>query len=281
METAIALGTFDGLHAGHRAVLEQIKDFYGIAVTFEIPPKGAQTGDPQLLILPQDRVERIKELGVKRVDMQRFEDLKDVEANDYLELLKCNYNPKRIVCGFNYRFGKNATGDTDTLKRFCQENNIEFICVPPVSLDEKTLSSTGIRNLIRDGDIAKASSLMYGGFSFSAPVMHGDKRGRTLGFPTANQRYPNELVKPRFGVYLSCVVIDDKAYKAITNVGIRPTFKTETVGCETYIKGLTQEIYGKEIKLKLLNFIRPEQKFDSSVQLQKAVLNDLKMLEGE
>ncbi len=278
MKTAIVLGTFDGLHEGHRAVIKNALGFFSIAVTFDIPPKSVLTGEPQLLILPDERARRIKELGINQVYMQNFEQVKDIYAQDYLEFLKQKYNPDRIVCGFNYRFGYNADGNTEMLAKFCKKNDIEFICVPPVKKDGKPISATNIRNLIREGDMKEANQQIYGGFSFTAPVLHGDSRGRQLGFPTANQNYPKELVKLKFGVYISCVTVDGKEYKAITNVGIRPTYKTDMVGCETFIKDFSGDIYGKEIKLKLLEFVRQEQKFESLEALKNAITNDVNLL---
>ncbi len=279
MKTAIILGTFDGLHEGHRAVIKEVTGFFSIAVTFSIPPKNAISGKPELLILPYDRENRLKELGINKIVMQDFDDVKNIDAVDYLECLKQKYNPDRIVCGFNYRFGKDAVGDTQMLKSFCEQNKIEFVCVPPVTQEGVALSSTQIRNLIREGNIKEAATQIYGGFSFTAPVLHGDARGRLLGFPTANQDYPNNLVALKRGVYISRVTVDGKQYKAITNVGIRPTYKTDTVGCETFIKDFSGDIYGKNMKTELLEFVREEQKFESAKALKSAILNDVKLLD--
>lgn len=278
MKTAIILGTFDGLHAGHRAVIEKVKDFFSVAVTFDIPPKGIISGEPQLLILPDDRENRIKKLGINQVEMQSFEAVRKISAVDYLEFLKDKYNPSRIVCGFNYRFGYKAEGDVALLNKFCKKNGIDFICVPPVEKDCVVVSATNIRNLIREGKISEASSQIYGGFCFTAPVLHGDMRGRTIGFPTANQNYPENLVKLKFGVYITQVTIDAVQYSAITNVGIRPTYQTQTIGCETYIKDFCGEIYGKDMKVEFLQFVREEKKFLSLKELKNAILSDVKLL---
>lgn len=279
MKTAIALGTFDGLHAGHRAVLNETKGFHSIAVTFKIPPKSVMSGKIQLLILPDDRKNRLEQLGIDRVVMQDFNSVKEIPANEYLENLKKNYNPSRIVCGFNYRFGKGAIGDTDLLAEFCGQNGIELIVVPPVKNDDGIISSTVIRGYIADGEIKKASDSICGGFKFTAPVLHGDARGRTIGFPTANQEYPEMLVVPKLGVYMSRVTVDGRCYNSITNVGVRPTYKTKSIGCETYIKEFNGNLYGKSITTELLCFIRPEQKFEGLKELKNAILNDIKLLD--
>ena len=278
MKTAIVLGTFDGLHAGHRAVIEKAMGFYSVAVTFDIPPKSHFTFEPQLLMQTASRIERLKTLGIDRVDVQRFADVKNIAALDYLFELKQKYNPHRIVCGFNYRFGKDASGDIALISEFCAENNIEFICVEPIKEDKTVLSSTLLRGFLREGKVDKAATKIFGGFSFTAPVIHGDARGRTLGFPTANQEYPKEMVIPKFGVYISRVMIDGKKYDAITNVGMRPTYKTDTIGCETYIKDFSSVFYGKEITTELLRFVREEKKFSSAEELKNAILNDVKLI---
>lgn len=278
MKTAIALGTFDGLHAGHRAVLKETQNFHSIAVTFDIPPKAVLSGNPQLLILPDERKNRLMQLGINQVVMQDFNAVKNISAIDYLENLKRNYNPSRIVCGFNYRFGKDALGDVNLLESFCQQNGIELIVVPPVTADGHAVSSTAIRKMITEGQMSRAASSIYGGFSFNGVVNHGDARGRQMGFPTANQDYPDLLVTPKFGVYISRVKIDGKVYDAITNIGVRPTYKTEKTGCETYIKDFNGDIYGDDINVELLKFVRPEQKFLSLQELKKAITNDIKLL---
>lgn len=277
MKTAIALGTFDGLHKGHRAVISETRPYYSIAVTFYVPPKSVMTNEPQLLILPKDRENRLKELGINQVVMQDFDKVRDIEASQYVEDLCKKYNPSRIVCGFNYRFGKKALGNTDFLADFCSRKGIEFCCVSPQYEGQSIISSTAIREYIKSGEVQTASKLLYGGFSFAAQVLHGDARGRKIGFPTANQIYPELLVKPKFGVYKSRVTFDGKCYDGVTNIGIRPTYKTDTVGCETYIKNFKGNIYGKEMRLELLRFMRTEQKFNSLAELKSAILNDVKL----
>ncbi len=278
MKTAIALGAFDGLHQGHRAVLQKTQNFYSIALTFEIPPKTVLSENCQLLILPQDRKERLKQLGINKVVMQDFDKVKDISALEYLEFLKKEYNPSLIVCGFNYRFGKCALGNTEMLADFCQQNDIELVVVPPVCDGDDVISATTIRKWVTNGEMQKASDAIYGGFKFTAPVLHGDARGRKIGFPTANQEFPKMLIKPRLGVYICCATIDKKQYDAITNVGFRPTFETEKIGCETYLKDFKGDIYGKDMTIELLKFVRPEQKFSSTDELKSAILNDIKCL---
>ncbi len=278
MGNAIVLGTFDGLHLGHRAVIDAAKGHTRIAVTFRYPPKAFFTGNTELLMLPEDKEKALAGLGVDKTVMLDFGEYKDMSAEDFLAFLKNEYNPELISCGFNYRFGRGAKGDTKLLEHFCTEQGIKFVCCSEVHLEEKTLSSTLLREKIKNGDMLSASSNIYGGFGFCAEVTNGDHRGREIGFPTINQLYPDTLVTPNFGVYQSVVTIEDKDYTGITNIGIRPTFKTESVTAETHILGYNGDLYGKRIKLRLLRFIRPEKRFSSLDELKTAIVNDIQSL---
>ena len=279
MKTAVALGTFDGLHAGHRAVLSKTQGFYSVAVTFRVPPKSIKA--PCMLMTPQDRHQALIELGINEVAMFDFEDLCNLTPKQFLDFLKLKFNPTRIVCGFNYRFGKGAQGDRQYLSNYCVEHGIEFICVESICEDSSPVSSTSIRNLIACGDIKIANTMLYKPFSFTAEVISGDHRGTQIGFPTINQLYPQLLVTPKFRVYSSVVTIDGEFYKGITNIGIRPTFKTEQVGSETYIKDFSSDIYGKSVRIELMDFMREEKKFSSLEELQSAIKKDVDSLFNE
>lgn len=128
---------------------------------------------------------------------------------------------------------------------------------------------------MRDGNIEAANSLLYTPFSYSGEVLHGDCRGRTIGFPTANQRFPESLVRPRFGVYAVKAEVDGHCYEGITDLGVRPTFKSDYVISETYLRDFSGDIYGKKLKISLLRFVRPEMRFSSLEALKKQIKADL------
>lgn len=274
METAVVLGTFDGLHKGHRAVIEKAKGYYTVAVTFDIPPKAYFNNDVQLLMLCSDKIKGLKELGVNEIYTLNFSEVTDISADEFFFDIKKTFSPSLIACGFNYRFGKGAKGDVEMLSRLCEENNIRLEVAKGVG-EKEPISSSTLRTLIANGELKKANEQIFGGFGFTAPVIKGDGRGKTLGFPTANQVFPDMLVKPKYGVYKSKVVIENKEYEGITNIGLRPTYKTNYVGCETFIKGFASEIYGKNMTLKLLDFIREERCFLNAEELKRAVKNDI------
>ncbi len=275
MKTAIALGTFDGVHIAHRFVLDLPCEYKKIAVTFAVPPKMMFSRKTELLTSFSKKEELLKNLGFEQIEVLDFEKVKNTEPKEFLEFLKKEYNPQIISCGFNYRFGKNGAGDTELLKRFCLENGIECRICKPVEKDGKIVSSTLIRNLLKQGEIEKANQLLGNEFSFSAKVQKGDQRGRTIGFPTINQPYPEDLVKVKFGVYKTKVLIDGVTYEAITNVGIRPTYKSDYVISETFIKDFSGDLYGREIEIFLVKFLRDEIKFASLEELKRQIEIDL------
>lgn len=256
--------------------MEKTLGFYSVAVTFKIPPKSVMGNSLDLLMDPEEKISALREFGTDEVLCLNFRDVRNTAPTDFLDFIFDKYSPSRICCGFNYCFGRGAQGTAETIARYCEKNNARFICCDPVSDGGQVISSTYIRSLIEKGDISRANAFLFKPFSFSAPVINGDRRGRTLGFPTANQIFPKELVKPRFGVYASSVIIDGREYRGVTNIGIRPSFKTDYIGCETYIFNFKGNLYNKNIRLMPYCFIRPEKSFSNQEDLKNAISNDIK-----
>ncbi|MGI6279741.1 MAG: riboflavin biosynthesis protein RibF [Acutalibacteraceae bacterium] len=277
MKNSIALGTFDGLHKGHMAVLTVPDEYNKIALTFEKPPMAVMTGEPELLMSFSEKEKRLAELGITAVKL-KFEDIRDIEAEDFLLFIKEKFSPAFISCGFNYRFGKEGKGDTALLSTFCAQNNIELKIAEPVIFDGEVVSSTRIRGLLKECKIEEANRLLTRPFSFEAEVISGDKRGRNLGFPTINQIYPPELVSLKFGVYKTRVLIDDKEFTGLSNIGKRPTYPINYVISETYIKGFSGNLYGKTVKILPVCFLRPERKFSSLKELKEQISKDLESI---
>jgi len=274
-EYALALGTFDGLHSGHMAVLQNIinSGFTPIALTFDIPPKS--TENLSLIMTPKEKIERLQSLGIKPVVMN-IDEVKEIPPEDFLSFIQKKYSPKIIATGYNFRFGKGAAGDTEMLGKFCKANGIKYVCTNAVLKDGKPVSSTRIRELISNGNVKEASEMLGGYFSFSGVVGHGDERGRTIGFPTVNITYPKSLVTPKFGVYASVTETEynGELFKSVTDIGIRPTFETDYVISETNIIDFNKDIYGKNVRVYLVDFIRSETKFGSLEGLKKAITAD-------
>ena len=271
-------GTFDGLHKGHKAVLTAALNFKSlepIAVTFPEPPKRkTQSIFVPLLLNPQRKNEMLKEMGFSEIVELDYDKVHDLEPIVFLDMLFAMYDIKAVVCGFNYRFGRGGTGDAALMSQYCSENGAEAVVVPATAVSGQTVSSSLIRELIAKGDISFANMLLGHPFSFTSEVIHGEERGRTMGFPTINQCLDEELVTPKFGVYASAVTVDGKDYPAVTNIGIRPTFMLKKPLSETYIIGFEGDLYGQNVTLKLLDYMRGEEKFDSLEELAYAIEND-------
>lgn len=260
-EYAIALGMFDSVHKGHIAVLQAAANsgYKSLAVTFDkLPQKSEKT-----VLCEEERRRKILNTGIDEVLILEFNRVKDLSPEEFLKLLADRRDIKKICCGFNFRFGKNAVGDTAFLKEYCSKNGIEYFEADEVKTEGKTLSTSHIKTLLKEGEIETANRLLGEPFSFTAKVIEGDKRGKTLGFPTANQVYPADKAELRFGVYHTRVDINGNTFDGVTNIGVRPTYTTDFVGAETYIIDFEGDCYNKDIKLSFIEYLREEKRFDS------------------
>lgn len=278
--TAVALGNFDGMHIGHMAVLRETnsfksKGFVPMAVLFNEHSLKTITGKaPPMLMTVRERDRIINEHGLE-IGVVIFNDIKDLSPREFVEkILVGRFNAKAVCCGYNYRFGKNAEGNAATMKEICFELGLECRVTGEVDVDSEAVSSTEIRRHIENGEIEKADKMLGHPFGFCSKVIDGDKRGRTLGFPTINQELPPELVLPKFGVYQSVVTVNGESHIGVTNVGKRPTVGTEKVLSETYIIDFHENIYGKDADIRLVRFIRPEKKFSSFDELAAQIKAD-------
>lgn len=274
---AIALGTFDGLHLGHMAVLRNIqKEGYSpLILTFDTPPKMRDANKYGLILTIEDKYNLFSSMEIEAVSLD-FESVKNLSPLEFLNQLVEKYHPSLIASGFNFRFGRGAAGDDNLLNAFCIENGIKYIAESPVMEGDLPISSTRIRNAISNGEVDLASKMLGRHFSFTSTVIYGDQRGRKIGYPTMNQAYPLELVAPRFGVYASITEIDGKRYKSITNIGKRPTFETDYIISETHLFEYNFNAYGKNARVFLTKFIRDEVKFSGIDELKKAIAEDTK-----
>ena len=167
MKTAVALGTFDGLHTAHRDVLNLPDGYKKIAITFEVPPKMVVFGESELLLSKKDKCRYLKELGIDEIVILDFNKVRNDSPEKFLSFLKNDIGADYIACGFNYRFGKNGAGDTALLSDYCNKNSIELRVSKPYLLsDGKPLSSSYIRSLLKNGEMEKATEVLYKPFSF-------------------------------------------------------------------------------------------------------------------
>lgn len=252
------------------------KHYRRTAVVFSVPPRFVLSGNTELLTLPEKKKRILENIGTDEVLALEFSDVREMPPEEFLSLISRKYKPAYISCGFNYRFGKDGAGDTRLLYDFCRKNGIVFRCIPPVLSGGEAVSSTKIRSLLKDGRPEEANALLCEPFSFEAVIIGGRHCGRTIGFPTVNQRYPEALVQLKFGVYKTEVRLDCGSFEGITNIGIRPTFKSDYVISETYIKGFSGNLYGKRAEIIPIKFLREERRFSSLEEVKQQILIDIK-----
>ncbi|MEE1187211.1 MAG: riboflavin biosynthesis protein RibF [Acutalibacteraceae bacterium] len=264
---AVALGTFDGVHIGHSKVIKSAKEFNlpTVVVTTLSSPHNSKRILSRTLCQNE-----FKSLGVESVLYLNFGDIKNLSPTEYLDFLRDKLNAICFCCGYNFKFGKNASGDKNTVIEYADKNGLKCCVTDNV----KSASSTNIRDLLARGEISKANEMLGHNYCFDFKVVSGDKRGRTWNFPTINQPFDNDFCIPRFGVYVSKTYIEGKEYKSVTNIGIRPTFELENAMSETYIIGYSGNLYDKNIKVELLHFIRDEIKFNSEEQVKAQIKKD-------
>ncbi len=285
--SAVALGNFDGLHIGHRKVLESTLEFSkkhnleAKVMLFDIHPRELIFGEKIPKLLTDSETEKIlSEIGftVCRVN---FAEIRDYSAEEFFSKILLNrLNAKVLCCGFNYSFGKYGSGNEETLRKLCEKNGIICSVAEPVSVDGITVSSTAVRNYILSGEPEKAAAMLGRNYSVCGKVIHGDQRGRTLGFPTANQMIDESLAVPKYGVYETIVNVDGKKYKGVTNIGIRPTYRSPCALAETNIINFSGDIYGRNISAELLRYIRPEAQFSSADELKAQLFKDTAEVTG-
>lgn len=279
-DTAVALGSFDGLHIGHHAVIGQAftePDLMPTVFTFAHNPLcdlGGKAGGA--LMTRAQKIARLESWGVRQLYLLPFSRVMDLSPRQFVEnVLGGVCRAKKACCGFNFTFGAGGRATSDDLRRLCTEIGIRTAVQPPVLADGEPVSSTRIRGLVANGRVDEAAALLGHPYGYLGPVLHGQQLGRTLGTPTLNQAVPRDFVLPRFGVYVSTVQIGRARYCGVTNVGVRPTVDGHRVTAETWMPEYTgPEIYGRTVQVDLMRFLRPEQKFDSVEALGTQIRRD-------
>ena len=277
-----ALGFFDGVHRGHAQLLRRCRELAGAAkepgaVTFLGHPDTLVLGvTPGLINPPADRGRLLREIGgVKRVVELPFDKQLCAMAWDaFLDMLRETYDAAGFVCGEDFRFGHKGLGTADTLADYCRRRSLPFALVPEQLCRGERISSTRIRELLEAGDAAQAAEFLGHPHILTGTVIHGQQLGRTLGIPTANLALPKELAEPKHGVYACRVTVEGTQHAAVTNIGTRPTVDGRGVIVEPWILDYEGDLYGKEIRLEFLRFLRPERKFPDLAELKAEILRN-------
>lgn len=275
---ACAIGNFDGVHIGHRKLIEAAVDYCRAhsgtkcaVFTFESNTSGAP-----FIVSHEEKLKIFAECGAETAVTVPFDEVRDMSCEVFVsEVLVGKLNVACAFCGFNFRFGKMGAGNGETLASLMSANGRSAAIMPPVNLGGEPVSSTRIRAALAEGDMALANSLLGRNFGFVSEVLHGKALGATLGFPTANQRIAHGAAVPRHGVYASLCIIDGKKYPAVSNIGVRPSTDSHgEANCETNIIGFSGNLYGREIAVYPLAFIRPERRFSSAAELTAEVMEN-------
>lgn len=279
----LVLGMFDGVHRGHQALLIKGDELaqemvYPLAVcTYEPHPLAVLRPEkmPPLLTTLPEKAALMASFGVNGLCVTSFtKETADVSPEEYMAQLVEIYQPVVVICGFNFTFGKGGRGNGEMLREYGKSHGFETVIVPEVVIDGATVSSTRIRGLLQQGDVHTANRLMGHPYTLTGKVAGGKRIGRTLGFPTANVAVSRHKALPAFGVYACWLEAEGGMYPAVVNIGRHPTLPEGEVTVEAYALDEKLELYGKKVRLTLLDFLRAEKRFDSVEELQAQIAQD-------
>lgn len=290
-ETAITIGAFDGIHLGHKALFQETLK---IAHTFNLEPI-VVTFDPhprrviqphlsfKLLTTLEEKLELIEKEGLQKIAILPFtRALAELSPDLFVEKYLVDYLKARyVIVGFNFRFGRNRSGDTELLKKLGEKYQFQVKIVPPVIIDEKRVSSSLIRDLISKGEVDKASLFLGRPYFLTGKVIKGKGRGKLLGFPTANLSVSKEKLIPARGVYAVFAYLHDKKYKGALNIGFNPTFDERELSLEVHLLNFatSQNLYNQIIRIEFIKYIRSEKKFSSVEELKTQIEKDCQLIE--
>lgn len=276
---AVALGLFDGIHIGHRTVLRAAADalrqdptVIPTVFTFRTLPKMEQGGR---LLSEADADRLLDTIGIRETVVADFESLRRQSPEQFVrEILRDALHARFVFCGENFRFGLDGAGDAAQLKALGERFHIAVTVVPAFPVDGRPVSSTRIREAIRQGDFAAANRLLGHPYTIHSAVIHGRHLGHTLGTPTINQPWLEGGVLPPFGVYASEVEIDGRCYAGVTNIGVKPTVGSDRPLAETWIPDYDGDLYGQTVPVRPVTFLRLEMTFDSLESLRRRIVAD-------
>lgn len=282
--TVLTLGVFDGLHLGHQKIMETVvsraKSVRAVptAITFDPHPRSVLYPEnaPPLLQTLDQRLANFEVLGIKQAIVIRFDkEFANRDATNFLHYtLHERLQAKEVYLGKGFAFGRNRGGNIELLKKMSRELGFYADEVEEVCLRGQRISSSKIRELLKDGKTNLARRMLGRPYGIEGQIIHGDRRGRTIGFPTANLKPTNRVI-PRYGVYATATLIDDVWRRSITNVGVRPTFVDEIEpSIETYVFAFDGDLYGDVLRVRFLHRIRDERKFAGIDELKAQIARD-------
>jgi riboflavin kinase / FMN adenylyltransferase len=284
----LALGNFDGLHRGHQKIIERVKrgaaEHGGtpMAMTFDPHPPRVVRPDkaPPLLMTKAQKLEALHQAGIRCVAVVRFtRELSEWDPETFVRAVLVEWlRVSEVWVGANFLFGHERSGNFSLLRMLGQRYGFRADKIDPVRYKDFVVSSTRVRRLVGEGRVDEAGALLGHGFYLDGRVVEGRRRGRELGFPTANIATDNELLPPH-GVYATTMTIDGIVYPGLTNIGVRPTFGEQDTTVETHLLGYSGDLYGQAVRLGFVLRLRDERKFDDVDALRAQIEADRRRAE--
>jgi riboflavin kinase / FMN adenylyltransferase len=282
----LAIGFFDGFHRGHRELARQTMLLRkpgwrsGVITFANHPAAHLRPGtEPPLICTPQERLDLFAEAGFEECFFVEFDDrLATLSPEAFLDILVDDINARGVVVGSTFRFGHKRSGDARFMRDYLARRGVNAVCVDPVVEGGERVSSTRIRALIADGDLAQADLLLGGtGYEIRGPVEIGAGRGHALGFPTANVREPAKLL-PKDGVYSAVARYDGRDYPSLVSIGVNPQFGGGARTVEAWLRDFQSTIYGRELSLRDLRYVREQRLFAEVGELVEQMQRDLRTI---
>ena len=283
--TVATIGFFDGVHLGHRFLIQQVKmaasqcGWCSSIITFPVHPRQVIQSDyqPQLLSSPKEKIELLATTNIDNCILLPFtHELSMLTAREFMQLLYDNYKVRMLVIGYDHRFGHNRSETFEDYCRYGQELGIHIIQATAYTQEQDNVSSSAIRRALLSGDVTTAKNYLGYNYFLEGTVVDGYKVGRKIGFPTANLLvdFPHKLI-PSVGVYAVCVSVNEKNYKGMLNIGHRPTLNNgNDLSIEVHILDFQGDIYRQKMRIEFIDFLRPEMKFNSVNELILQIQKD-------
>ena len=272
----LILGFFDGVHKGHKAVIDSAVNYakennsQAVLITFKNSPAEYFKRNSEYIYPRELSYEIIRGFGVNTIVEKDFSTLVNISAENYLKKLIEDYKPFSISTGFNHTFGHNRVGNAEFLEKKQKEYGYKYFCTPACSIDNEIVSSTLIKKYIKEGNLDKVNNMLTEPYTIESEVIHGKELGRQLGFPTANMVYPSNCVKLPYGVYVS----ETPYGRGVLNWGVKPTVDGKSEVLEVHIPEFNRDIYGEKLKIQVLRKIRDEKRFGSLEELKSQIAKD-------
>jgi len=280
----VALGSFDGVHLGHKKLIELLVEesvlqgTKSMVYTFNTHPRKILEPKRHFYMITDNnkRAEIIEDMGVDALYLEDFENVRDMKPEEFIRhILLGRFNAKSVVVGYNYRFGAKGEGDTDILKEYGEKHGFKVIVAEAVEIEGHIVSSSLIRHIIRSGRMDKAAEYLGRDFSVYGKVVYGKQNGEVMGIKTANIDVNNDITLPRKGVYYTTTKVRGKLYKSVSNIGFNPTFEGESLSVETHLFDFCENIYGEEIEIFFHKHKRDEFRFGSVEELVNQIRRDI------